>query len=193
MSYRIFTVGQAIKTLSSPQFSSFTAGRGTISILGETGATGICGITNPFSIAGSPTEATFATEPDRVPFAVRPWSIAGGARADAAGALGRVPALLGTPAPGMPRDAARLGGRDIGACARRGCWVANRSGSPAERFLWRVNHGPRHRHRRNRARGLTGSQCFGLGALRHLGAGQRGRPGFDRGCLQTAAGPLIET
>jgi hypothetical protein len=113
VSYRIFSVGQAIKTLSSLQFSSFTAGRGTISILGETGATGIFGITNPFSIAGSPTEATLATEPDGVSFAVRPWSIADGARADAAGALGCGPALLGTPAPGMPKNAARPRGATL--------------------------------------------------------------------------------
>jgi hypothetical protein len=94
VSYRIFSVGQAIKTLSSPQFSTFTAGRGTISILTPAGATGFLGVTNPFSIAGSRTEATLATAPGRVSFAVRPWSIANGARADAAGALGWVPALL---------------------------------------------------------------------------------------------------
>jgi hypothetical protein len=73
VSYRFFSVGQAIKTLSSPQFSSFTAGRGTISILWEIGATGIFGTTHPLSIAGSPTEATLASESKRVPFAVRPW------------------------------------------------------------------------------------------------------------------------
>ena len=113
MSYRIFSVGQVIKTLSSPQFSSFTAGRGTISILGETGATGIFGINSTFSIAGSPTEATLATEPDRVPFAVRPLPIADGERADAAGALGGGPALPRAPVPGMPKDAARRGGATL--------------------------------------------------------------------------------
>jgi len=77
VSYRIFSVGQAIKTFSSPQFSGFvTAGRGTISNLEETDATGIFGFTNPFSIAGSPTEATVAAAPDRVPFEVRPWLMA---------------------------------------------------------------------------------------------------------------------
>jgi hypothetical protein len=106
VSYRIFSVGQAIKTLSSPQFSGFSAGRGTVSILGKAaGATGILGITNPFSIAGSLTEATLATEPDQVPVAVMRGSIADRARADALGALGCGPALLGTPARGMPEDA----------------------------------------------------------------------------------------
>ena len=109
MSYRILSVGQARKTLSSPQFSTFTGGRGIISILGVIGTTGIFGVTNPFSITGSPTEATLATEPDRVPFAVRPGSMAGGARADVAGALRGGAALLGAPAPRAPRDAAESG------------------------------------------------------------------------------------
>jgi hypothetical protein len=116
VSYRIFSVGQAIKTLSSPQFSGFTGGRGMISTLTPAGATGLCCVTNPFSIAGSRTEATAATAPDRVPFAVRPWPIAAGLRADAAGALGWVPALLGTPAPGLLKDGARPG-REILALA----------------------------------------------------------------------------
>ena len=90
------------------------------------------------------------------------------------------------------RGCAQALGRDIGACGRRGCWIANRSGSPAERFLWRVNHGLRHLRRQIRARGFIGSPCIGLGALRHPGAGQRGRPGFDGGSLQTEAGPPIE-
>ena len=111
MSYRICSVGQAIKTLSSPQFSSFTGGRGIISILGEVGATGIFGFTNPFSIPGSPTEATLSIEPDRVPFAARPWPIADVVRADAAGALGCGPALLGTPAAAM--DAAMPAGATL--------------------------------------------------------------------------------
>jgi hypothetical protein len=106
VSYRIFSVGQATKTLSSPQFSGASAGRGRISILGKsTGATRIFDIADPFSIAGSLTGATLATEPDPVPLAVRPLSIAGRARAGAAGALGCGPALLGTPAPGILKDA----------------------------------------------------------------------------------------
>jgi hypothetical protein len=80
-----------------------------VSILAVIGATGIFGFTNPFSIAGNPTEATLATAPDRVPFAARPWSMADGWRADAAGALGCGLALIGTPAPGMPEDGARPG------------------------------------------------------------------------------------
>ena len=109
MSYRIFSVGQATKTRSSPQFSGFTTtGRGTISILWAIGATGFFGI-NPFSMAGSPTDATWATEPGRVPFPAAPWSIADGPSADAAGALACAPALLGTLAPGMPKDGARPG------------------------------------------------------------------------------------
>src|SRR5580704_7511064 len=83
-------------------------------------------------------------------------------------------------------------GRDIDACARGGSWIANRRGSPAETFLWRVNHGLWHRRRQSRALGFTGTPCVGLGALRLLGAGQRGRPGFDRGSFQTEAGPPIE-
>ena len=100
--------------MSSPQFSIFLGGRGTISILREIGATGIFGFTNPFSTDGSPTEATFTVEPDRVPLAARPRPIADGARTadgaspDAAGAFGGAPALPGTPAAGM--DAARPGG-----------------------------------------------------------------------------------
>ena len=96
MSFRIFSVGQAIKTLSSPQFSSTLTGRGTISILREVGATGIFGITTPFSMLGSPTEATLFIELVRVPFAVRLRPIVEGARADAAGALAGGPALPGT-------------------------------------------------------------------------------------------------
>ena len=132
MSYRVFSVGQAIKTLSSPQFSSFTAGRGSISILGETGLTGVFGITTPFSIPGSLTEATLATELDRVPFAVRTWSIADGSRADAAGAFGCGPALPGTPAPGMPKDGAGPGGATLAlvleeaAALRTGAGVGTR-------------------------------------------------------------------
>jgi len=82
-------------------------------------------------------------------------------------------------------------GRDIGARARRGGWIAKRSGSVAGSLQWGVKIGPRHWRRQNRGRGFTGSQCFGRGALRHPGAGQRDGPGFDRGSLHTEAGALI--
>jgi len=110
VSYRICSVGQAIKTLSSPQFSSTLTGRGTISILREVGATGIFGITTPFSMLGSPTEATLPIEPAQVPFAVRPWPIADRARADAAGALGCGPRCWDASARDA-KDAARPGAR----------------------------------------------------------------------------------
>jgi hypothetical protein len=87
--------------------------------------------------------------------------------------------------------------RDIGARAQRSCRIANSSGSLAERFLWRVNNGPRYRRRQIRARGFAGSLCFGQyfdwGAFRPLSAGQCGRAGFNRGSLHAEAGPLIET
>jgi hypothetical protein len=62
-------------------------------------------------------------------------------------------------------------------------------------FRWRGNHGPRHRRRQKRARGVTGSQCLGQcfdwGELRPLGAGQAGWSDFDGGSLETEAGTLI--
>ena len=117
MSYRIFSSGQGIKTLSSPQFSTFLGGRGTNSSLREVRATGICGFTNPCSRAGSATEATFTVEPDWVPLAARPRPIANGAktvdgaRRGAAGALVGAPALPGTRAAGM--DAAKPWGATL--------------------------------------------------------------------------------
>jgi hypothetical protein len=81
-------------------------------------------------MAGSPTEATLATEPDRVPFAVRPRSIAGGARADAAGALECGPALLGTPAPGMPKDAAGPGGATLALALEEAAGLRTGAGVP---------------------------------------------------------------
>lgn len=61
-------------------------------------------------MAGSLTEATWAGEAGRVALAAGLWPIAGGARAEDAGALGWGAALAGTPAPGMARDGARTGG-----------------------------------------------------------------------------------
>lgn len=86
-------------------------------------------------------------------------------------------------------------GRDIGVCAQGGCLIANRSGSLTAGFRRRGNHGPRHRRRQKRARGVTGLQCLGKcfdwGELRPLGAGQAGRSDFDWGSLETEAGTLI--
>jgi hypothetical protein len=90
------------------------------------------------------------------------------------------------------RDAARR--RDIGACARRACWSANRSGRAID-SLRRTNHGPRPRLRQNGARPFTGSQCSGQRFdCRTLGsstAWQGRRRGFDRGSVPPAPQPLI--
>lgn len=108
-SYRVFSLGQATNTLSSPQFSTFCAGRGIVSILAVIGAMGIFGFTNPFSIGGSPTEATLATAPDRVPFAAKPLSILDGCGADVACAIGWDFERVGTSVPRVPKDGVRPG------------------------------------------------------------------------------------
>ncbi len=189
MSYRIFSVGQAIKTLSSPQFSGFTEGRGMISILDAGWRYGLLGYHQSLFHSWKPNRGHVG--PCARPGSLRSEAVVGRRRGGSrcSGRVGMGACITGD---ASARDAEGWGpARGLGPCARRRCWIANRSGSPAERFLWRVNRGPRHRRRQNRARGFSGSQCFGQcfdwGALRLLGAGQRGRPGFDRGSLQTGA------